>query len=66
MVIASTQSSNTRLLNKIEEKRTELLNLAAENGLTSYYVLKCSMELDQLINEIQFFELKDKITEVYS
>lgn len=60
MVNACTHWSNEDLRIQIEEKRTELINLAEKNGLTSYHVLKCSMELDQLINEIQAFTVRDK------
>lgn len=38
------------LLDAIEAKRTELLNVAFENGLTSPLAIQHSQELDQLLN----------------
>ncbi|OES45572.1 aspartyl-phosphate phosphatase Spo0E family protein [Domibacillus iocasae] len=38
------------LLDIIEAKRTELLNVAFENGLTSPLAIEYSQELDRLLN----------------
>ncbi|WP_050182779.1 aspartyl-phosphate phosphatase Spo0E family protein [Domibacillus robiginosus] len=38
------------LLDAIEAKRTELLNVAFENGLTSPLAIEYSQELDRLLN----------------
>lgn len=38
------------LLDAIEAKRTELLNVAFKNGLTSPLAIQHSQELDQLLN----------------
>lgn len=38
------------LLDTIEAKRTELLNVAFENGLTSPLAIEYSQELDRLLN----------------
>ncbi|MGG3448768.1 MULTISPECIES: aspartyl-phosphate phosphatase Spo0E family protein [Bacillaceae] len=38
------------LLSAIEEKRTELLNIAFDNGLTSPLAIEYSQELDRLLN----------------
>ncbi|MGJ7918979.1 aspartyl-phosphate phosphatase Spo0E family protein [Neobacillus sp. LXY-4] len=53
MVNICLQSSNERLLNLIKIKRSELINLAASNELSSNNVVKCSQELDLLIYEFQ-------------
>ncbi|MFK2825100.1 aspartyl-phosphate phosphatase Spo0E family protein [Bacillus sp. B190/17] len=39
------------LLNAIEKKRLELFNIVAVNGLTSPFAVKCSQELDLLLND---------------
>ncbi|OMP66895.1 aspartyl-phosphate phosphatase Spo0E family protein [Domibacillus epiphyticus] len=38
------------LLSAIEEKRTELLAIAFDNGLNSQLAIKYSQELDRLLN----------------
>lgn len=47
--------SEQELLNIIEKKRLELIQLAAKKGLTSLDILKMSQELDILINEYNKF-----------
>lgn len=42
--------NKTMLLNAIEAKRTELLDVAFEEGLTSSEAIKHSQELDRLLN----------------
>lgn len=39
-----------RLLSAIEEKRTELLSVAFDNGLCSPVAIEYSQELDRLLN----------------
>jgi stage 0 sporulation regulatory protein len=39
------------LLDVIEQKRTELIHIALVNGLSSSNAIKCSQELDHLLNE---------------
>ncbi|WP_066401088.1 aspartyl-phosphate phosphatase Spo0E family protein [Neobacillus mesonae] len=41
----------TELVALIEKKRAELIKAANANGLTSSVAIRCSQELDQLINE---------------
>ncbi|AZU64921.1 aspartyl-phosphate phosphatase Spo0E family protein [Neobacillus mesonae] len=41
----------TELVALIEKKRSELIKAANANGLTSSVAIRCSQELDQLINE---------------
>ncbi|MED4205268.1 aspartyl-phosphate phosphatase Spo0E family protein [Neobacillus mesonae] len=41
----------TELVAQIEKKRAELIKAANANGLTSSVAIRCSQELDQLINE---------------
>ncbi|MGM0844654.1 MAG: Spo0E family sporulation regulatory protein-aspartic acid phosphatase [Bacillota bacterium] len=38
------------LLNRIEEKRAQLIDIAAVNGLNSPLAIKYSQELDSLLN----------------
>ncbi|WP_046174904.1 aspartyl-phosphate phosphatase Spo0E family protein [Domibacillus indicus] len=50
------------LLDKIEVKRTELLNVAFKNGLTSSLAIEHSQELDRLLNlydELHIQNLKE-------
>lgn len=54
-------STNEKLHNLIKIKRVELINLAANNALTDYSVVKCSQELDLLIYELQTLYRKRKI-----
>jgi len=46
-------SHNDLILQRIAEKRQELLELGLRYDLTSKTVLRCSQELDDLINLIQ-------------
>ena len=46
------------LLNAIEAKRTELLNIAFENGLTSPLAIEYSQELDRLLNLYDEFHIQ--------
>ncbi len=39
------------LLDIIEQKRAELIHIALVNGLSSATAIKCSQELDRLLNE---------------
>ncbi|MFD2444430.1 aspartyl-phosphate phosphatase Spo0E family protein [Bacillus sp. CGMCC 1.16607] len=39
------------LLNKIEEMRLSMINLASLYGYTNPSVLQCSQELDELLNK---------------
>ncbi|MBW8348981.1 aspartyl-phosphate phosphatase Spo0E family protein [Bacillus sp. IITD106] len=50
--------SNKQLLAKIENKRQQLLSVAAQTGLTSALSLQYSMELDTLINQYYHLLLK--------
>ncbi|MBU5267899.1 aspartyl-phosphate phosphatase Spo0E family protein [Virgibacillus proomii] len=43
--------SNSRLLEKIEQCRKEMISLSNSNALTSEPVISSSMKLDQLILE---------------
>jgi hypothetical protein len=52
MINPYTRNSNEKLLERIKEKRSELINLAAHHGLTSNNVVNCSQELDSLIYQI--------------
>jgi hypothetical protein len=40
-----------RLINQIENKRAELIELVAEEGLNSPLTIKLSQELDRLLNQ---------------
>ncbi|MDR7071313.1 aspartyl-phosphate phosphatase Spo0E family protein [Fictibacillus barbaricus] len=44
---------NSLLMECIKEKKELLVELAYENGLTSYETVKCSQELDVLLNVFQ-------------
>ncbi len=52
MINPYTRNSNDKLLERIREKRSELINLAATHGLTSNNVVNCSQELDSLIYQV--------------
>lgn len=45
--------SNKDLLNLIEKKRLELIQVAMKNGLASSAAVRYSQELDHLLNEYQ-------------
>jgi hypothetical protein len=44
---------NSLLMECIVEKKEKLIELACRNGLTSYETVKCSQELDVLLNVYQ-------------
>lgn len=44
------------LLEKIENRRQEMISLSGSHELTSEAVIATSMELDKLINEYQNFD----------
>lgn len=41
--------SKGKLLTRIEEKKSELLRIAAQNGINSEQTIQCSQELDNLV-----------------
>ncbi|MDX8360360.1 MULTISPECIES: aspartyl-phosphate phosphatase Spo0E family protein [Bacillaceae] len=43
----------TNLLQMIENKREEMKEIAEREGLTSDKVIRCSQELDKLLNDYQ-------------
>jgi hypothetical protein len=45
--------NNSLLMECIIEKKEKLVELAHRNGLTSYETVKCSQELDVLLNVYQ-------------
>ena len=47
------------LLDAIEAKRTELLNVAFENGLTSPLAIEYRQELDRLLNLYDELHIRD-------
>ncbi|MDX8365456.1 aspartyl-phosphate phosphatase Spo0E family protein [Cytobacillus sp. IB215665] len=44
-----------QLQRTIEQKREEMTRIATREGLTSQKVIRCSQELDQLINHYLIF-----------
>ncbi|WP_042356169.1 aspartyl-phosphate phosphatase Spo0E family protein [Bacillus rubiinfantis] len=49
----------------IEKKRLELIKAANTNGLTSSVAIRCSQELDQLLNEYNRNDKKKIPTTTY-
>ncbi|WP_083991270.1 aspartyl-phosphate phosphatase Spo0E family protein [Alkalihalobacillus pseudalcaliphilus] len=45
----------------IESKRSQMLRLAKKYGFTSAQTVRCSQELDELLNEIQIPIIRNKI-----
>ncbi|WP_010282218.1 aspartyl-phosphate phosphatase Spo0E family protein [Bacillus timonensis] len=43
--------SKEQLLLKIEQKRTELVEIVLKHGFTAAYTIKVSQDLDSLLNE---------------
>lgn len=43
-------SQSNEFLEKIELKRSELINIVARNGLSSHITIEYSQQLDQLLN----------------
>ncbi|WP_082393684.1 aspartyl-phosphate phosphatase Spo0E family protein [Bacillus sp. JCM 19034] len=41
------------IMGKIEDKRMEMLKFAKNHGMTSKITVKCSQELDMLLNMVQ-------------
>lgn len=64
MINPYTRNSNEKLLERIKEKRSELINLAANHGLTSNNVVNCSQELDSLIYQILLVNKKGRRNEM--
>ncbi|MGI8386626.1 aspartyl-phosphate phosphatase Spo0E family protein [Robertmurraya sp. P23] len=51
------------LLNQIDKKKKKMVEVASETGMNSYQTLKCSQELDILINlHMKHFSQKDRNT----
>lgn len=52
------------LVTLIEKKRIELIHTANKNGFTSTVAIRCSQELDRLINEFNRFN-SNKVSSRY-
>jgi hypothetical protein len=52
-VVEKIDLSNPHLMEVIIEKKEKLVKLASKNGLTSNETVKCSQELDILLNLFQ-------------
>ncbi|TXC91537.1 aspartyl-phosphate phosphatase Spo0E family protein [Metabacillus litoralis] len=50
----------TKLLEKIDHKRHEMIETANKEGYTSETAVKCSQDLDLLINEYQLLLIEEK------
>ncbi|WP_282033354.1 aspartyl-phosphate phosphatase Spo0E family protein [Metabacillus indicus] len=60
----STVSDKTQLLESIDTKRKEMMDSARAGGYTSSEAVKCSQELDMLLNQYQqiIFEEENRTT----
>ncbi|KAA0564315.1 Spo0E family sporulation regulatory protein-aspartic acid phosphatase [Rossellomorea aquimaris] len=50
--------SKKELLERIEKKRAQLIDIVAENGLTSPQAIQFSQELDRLLNSYNSLYIK--------
>lgn len=46
------------LINQIEEKKKEMLDLADKHGLSSNETIRCSQDLDKLLNKYNELKLR--------
>jgi hypothetical protein len=53
------------LLRNISKKREEMIHCANKTGLTSKETIRCSQELDKLLNQYQFY-MREKRNKWYS
>jgi hypothetical protein len=53
------------LLKHISKKREEMIDCAKKTGLTSNETIRCSQELDKLLNQYQFY-MREKRNKWYS
>ncbi|MFD0827584.1 Spo0E family sporulation regulatory protein-aspartic acid phosphatase [Neobacillus sp. M.A.Huq-85] len=53
------------LLNQIDQLKKKMINLANGTGINSYETLRCSQELDSVLNlHMKHFSNKNKISNV--
>ncbi|WP_445487237.1 Spo0E family sporulation regulatory protein-aspartic acid phosphatase [Niallia sp. 03133] len=50
--------SNQQLLNLIEKKRDELVEIVVKHGFSSPLAITCSQELDLLLNQYNKYSIK--------
>ncbi|XXM71797.1 Spo0E family sporulation regulatory protein-aspartic acid phosphatase [Lysinibacillus sphaericus] len=56
--------SKQELLDRIEKKRAQLIDIAAKNGLTSPQAIQYSQELDLLLNSYNSNYIKNMTSQV--
>lgn len=56
--------SKKELLERIEKKRAQLIDIVAENGLTSPQAIQFSQELDRLLNSYNSLYIKKCSTQI--
>lgn len=49
-----------KLLEKINDKREEMIEIAIKEGYTSEMAVNCSQDLDMLLNEYQLILIEEK------
>lgn len=59
-MINCTNYKYEELQRQIRDRRDDLYNLASKNGLASELVIKCSQDLDRLLNQLMQMERADQ------